>query len=60
MIKSKTMWFAAILAGLGAVQASMDVFSTVLTPQIYGFFTMGVGVAVAVLRVITTTSLGEK
>ena len=58
--KSKTIIFAAILAALGVVQASMEVFSAFLTPQAMGVLTMVIGVVVAVLRVLTTTSLGDK
>ena len=58
--KSKTIIFASILAALGVVQASMEVFSAFLTPQVVGVLGMVIGVAVAVLRVLTTTSLGDK
>lgn len=58
--KSKTMIFAALLAALGVVQASMDVFTAFLTPQSVGLLTMIVGVIVAILRVLTTSSLGDK
>lgn len=60
IIKSKTMLFALLLAVLGVVQTSMEVFSPYLTPQAYGIATMVIGIVVAVLRVLTTTSLGEK
>jgi hypothetical protein len=58
--KSKTMIFAALLAALGVVQTSMDVFTAFLTPQAVGLLTMIVGVIVAILRVVTTTSIGDK
>lgn len=58
--KSKTMIFAALLAALGVVQASMEVFSPFLTPQTMGLITLIIGVLVAVLRVLTTGSLGDK
>ena len=60
MLKSKTMLFAVALAVLGAVQASTDVFAQFLSPQLYGIFTVVVGVAVAVLRVVTTQPLSDK
>jgi len=59
-IKSKTIIFAMLLAGVGAVQASMDVLTPYMTPQIAGLATVIVGVVVAVLRVLTTTSLADK
>jgi hypothetical protein len=60
MKKSRTIKFAALLAALGAVQASLELFNAILTPQVYGLITMGIGVAVAVLRVVTTTGLNDK
>lgn len=54
------MLFAIALSVLGALQASMNVFEAVLSPQVYGLFTVAVGVAVAVLRVITTTPIDSK
>jgi len=58
--KSKTIIFALLLAVLGVVQASMDVFSAFLSAQAVGILTMIVGIVVAILRVLTTTSLGDK
>lgn len=60
LTKSKTMIFASILAALGALQASMDVFTAWLDAQAMGLLTMLVGMIVAVLRVLTTTSLSDK
>lgn len=60
ILKSKTMLFSLALAVLGTLQASMDVFTPYLTPQAMGLVTMIIGVVVAILRVLTTQSLGEK
>ena len=60
MFKSKTMWFAIALSVLGAVEASLNLFADILTPTTYGIITMVVGVIVGVLRIVTTTPLGEK
>lgn len=60
ILKSKTMLFAVLLSVLGVVQTSMDVFTPYLTPQASGMLTLLVGIAVAALRVVTTTSLGAK
>lgn len=60
MMKSKTMRFALALAILGTLQTSMEVFTPYLTPQAYGIATMIIGMAVAILRVLTTSSLGDK
>ena len=58
--RSKTMWFALMLAVLGVVQASMDVFTPYLTPQGAGFATLIVGAVVAILRVLTTQAISDK
>lgn len=58
--KSKTMLFAAILSALGVIQASMDVFTAYLSPQSVGILTLVVGVIVAILRVVTTSSIANK
>lgn len=58
--RSKTMWFALALSVAGVVQLNLDVFSAWLTPEMQGLATLGVGIAVAVLRWITTDPLSEK
>ena len=60
MMKSKTMLFSLALAILGTLQASIGIFTAYLTPQAMGVVTMIIGMAVAVLRVLTTSSLGDK
>jgi hypothetical protein len=58
MLRSRTMIFGALLAALGVIQASTDVFTQFLSPTAMGVLTTIVGVAVAVLRVLTTTPVG--
>lgn len=60
MTKSKTMWFAMMLAILGAVEATLNLFADILTPTAYGLITMGIGIAVAILRIVTVAPLSEK
>lgn len=60
ILKSKTMMFALALAILGVLQASMDVFTPYLTPQASGLLTLIIGLAVAILRVLTTVPLSDK
>lgn len=59
-LKSKTINFAILLAVLGAIQGSTQLFAQYMSDAAYGWFTFGVGLAVAVLRVVTTTSIGDK
>jgi hypothetical protein len=60
ILKSKTMLLAILLAVLGVVQASMDIFTPYISPQAMGLLTMLVGVLVAILRVVTTMPLDKK
>ena len=58
--KSKTMIFALMLTVSGVVEASTDFLKTVLTPTTFGYVILGVGVIVAVLRVLTTQPIKDK
>lgn len=60
ILRSKTMMFALTLAILGVLQASMDVFTPYLSPQASGFLGVVIGLAVAILRVLTTLPLDKK
>lgn len=60
ILKSKTMWFALALAVLGVVEMQAKVFAPYMTPELFGFFNILIGVIVAVLRVLTTMPLSEK
>ena len=60
ILKSKTMLFALVLAILGVLQASMEVFTPYLTPQASGLVGVAIGLAVAILRVLTTLPLDKK
>lgn len=58
--KSKTLLFSLAISVLGVLQASMDVFTAYFSPQDMGFATLAVGVAIAVLRVLTTQDIKDK
>jgi len=60
ILKSKTMLLALALAILGVVQASMDVFTPYISPQSAGLLTLIIGIAVAILRVLTTQAISDK
>ncbi len=59
-LKSNTYQFSILLAILGVVQASSGVFTQYMTPTVAGWFTVVVGIVVAILREITTKPLNEK
>ena len=50
--KSKTISFAAVLGMFGAVQATLPGLQ--IDPEVYGYINMGVAVAIAYLRFVTT------
>jgi hypothetical protein len=60
VLKSKTILFSLALALFGVLAANLQIFAPYMTQQAFGFFTAGVSVIVAVLRVLTTLPLNEK
>ena len=58
--RSRTMWLAAavVLCGIGTLYSSSAL--AWLTPTRYGLFLVAVGVAIAALRSITSTSVVGK
>lgn len=60
--RSLTMWFAALLAAFGAVQANLDHLRPLCgnNAEVFGYITIAIAVVVAVLRILTTMSLADK
>ena len=58
MLRSRTMWFSALLAILSVVQGSIAQLA--LDPQTQMLIGIVVAAAVAVLRVLTTQPLSER
>ena len=52
--------FALALAIFGVVEMNVKVFSVYMTPTMFGFFSIGISVVVAVLRIVTTLPLDKK
>ena len=59
-MRSRTMWLAIAVAILGAAYENFSYVQNILDPRWYGVLLMGIGIAVAVLRVLTTLPLDEK
>lgn len=57
---SKTMWLALGVAILGAAYDNFSYVQNILDPRWYGVLLVAIGIAVAVLRVLTTLPLDEK
>ncbi len=60
MLKSKTLWFALMLAVFGVLQVNTEAFKHLMTPEVYGYFVTIIGIIVAMLRVVTTMPLKDK
>jgi hypothetical protein len=59
-LKSKTVAFGAILAIAGLVQDNVNYLQPFLSPDDYGKAVALIGIAVVILRAVTTQSLFEK
>lgn len=57
---SKTMWFSLALVILGVVYDNFSYVENLINPRLYGVFLIGIGIAVAVLRFVTTLPLEDK
>jgi hypothetical protein len=56
-LQSRTIWFSIALVTLGAIQSALPGVQHTIPVWAYGWITMGIGVATAILRTITTTSI---
>jgi hypothetical protein len=59
-MRSKTMWFSLALVVLGVVYDNFSYLEQLIHPRLYGIFLISIGIAVAVLRFVTTLPLEDK
>ena len=59
-MRSKTIWLGLLLVILGALYDNFSYLQSIIHPQWYGIILVAIGVAVAVLRFVTTLPLEEK
>jgi hypothetical protein len=59
--RSKTMWLGGIVSALGALSDNAQYLRNIIKDDI-GFNTLmiGIGIAISVLRIVTTKPLDEK
>lgn len=57
---SRTMWFSLALVILGVVYDHFSYIEQLIDPRLYGILLILIGVTVAVLRFVTTTSLDDR
>ena len=59
-LKSKTLWFAILIAIGGILEQSQAVVSQLIGPANTGWVMLVISVGVAVLRIITTQPINQK
>jgi len=59
-LKSKTMWFSALIAVFGVLEMQSELVRQVVGPDKFGAVMLGISMIGAVLRVVTTKPLSEK
>ncbi len=60
IIRSKTMWFNAIVAGFAALEPVFGMLQSFLPGNVYAYLTVALTVGNAILRVLTTQPLSDK
>ena len=58
LLKSKTVWYAIVIAVLSIVQGYIGLLP--MTPVLQMFVGIGISVGVVILRLVTTTSISGK
>ena len=59
-LKSKTLWFAILIAIGGILEQSQAVVSQIVGPANTGWVMLVISVGVAILRIITTQPINQK
>jgi hypothetical protein len=60
MMKSRTLWFSLLLVIVGAISDNLPALQAFISPEVYAYSLMTIGVICAILRFVTTQPLGEK
>ena len=58
LLKSKTVWYAIIIAVLSIVQGYINLLP--MTPVLQMFVGIGISVGIVILRLLTTQPIGAK
>lgn len=59
-LKSRTIWFSILLAGLGVIEASLNILQPLMSSNTFALFSVGVGAVVAMMRAVTKEPLSAK
>ena len=60
VLRSKTMWFSALLFLLGANSDNSVYIQDLIDPKVYSISMFVIGITISYLRVLTTKPLDEK
>jgi len=60
VLRSKTMWFSALLFLLGAISDNSVYIQDLIDPKVYSISMFVIGITISYLRVLTTKPLDEK
>jgi hypothetical protein len=60
VLRSKTMWFSALLFLLGAISDNSVYIQDLIDPKVYSISMFVIGITISYLRVVTTKPLDQK
>ena len=60
VLRSKTMWFSALLFLLGAISDNSVYIQDLIDPKVYSISMFVIGITISYLRVLTTKPLDQK
>ena len=60
VIRSKTLWFNAIVAALAALEGAFSLLQPFVPGNVFAWLTITLTVGNAILRVLTTQALADK
>jgi hypothetical protein len=60
MLRSKTMWFSALLVLLGAISDNSSYIQDLIDPKVYSISMFIIGITMSYLRILTTQPLDQK
>ena len=60
IIRSRTMWFNAVVAALAALEGVIGMLQGFLPGNVFAYLTIALTIGNAILRVLTTQSLADK
>lgn len=60
IIRSKTLWFNAVVAAMASLEAAFGLLQPFIPGNVFAYLTVALTVGNAFLRILTTQSLADK